>query len=327
MKLSYLVVSVASAAMLFSCAQIKRDPSGEDQSEVANRDAAANPKKEDFGLRVNLTTNIATFYERGRAVRRWKVASARRDGRSSTPEGHFRFHEMTVCVPWKSTRGAASTGPCSPRNPLGARALWFVNGEYGLHGVDAAHILSVTDATAESRRQSSGCVRNHPNDIKWLTNRVAALYGTSQGQLDLLERKGQFQSFKPIAEGLALEIGRWSHDDPVVSDATVSRENASMAESSCIEENANSMLTAADPLPVTDSNGEEIRKTKPYEIVCRTDVRQDGKVLLFFPVEPSGFGWVDQKILSNQCTRIEKWRSLFACWKAGQKGKCLPLCN
>jgi hypothetical protein len=189
-------------------------------STVTQKDPNANPLTEKFGVRVNLTTNMATFYEDGQPIRQWKVATARYDGKSITPPGKYRFHELTTCVRWTSTRNNSSAGPCAPDNPLGYRALWFFTSEYGMHGVDAAHLDSVTAQSAEGRRQSSGCIRNHPDDIAWMTDKVAHLYGTTPAQLAIdIAKKAREKSYKPIGRGLALEVGRWKTDPEVSKSA------------------------------------------------------------------------------------------------------------
>ena len=185
-------------------------------SKIAQRDASADPLSEKFGVRINLNTNMATFFESGKPIRQWKVATARNDGKSITPSGRFRFHELTTCARWVSTRSNIGAGPCAPDNPLGHRALWFLTNNYGLHGVDDSHIESVTAITADGRRQSSGCVRNHPEDIKWMTDKVAHLYGTTPAQLaaDVARRAGE-KFYRPVGLGLAIEVGRWLSDPSV----------------------------------------------------------------------------------------------------------------
>ena len=208
--------SVLIIGMSLASVQCKSLSQTEDSS-VKESDSSADPLKEPFGLRVNLTTNMATFFENGKAIKSWKVASARNDGKSATPTGKFRFHELTTCVSWKSTRNNAQTGPCSSDNPLGFRALWFNSSNYGLHGVDSSHISSVTASSADARRQSSGCMRNHPEDIKWLTDKVAGLYGTTPQELAKRVSAGRETSLAPVSQGLALEIGNWTHDVAVGS--------------------------------------------------------------------------------------------------------------
>lgn len=121
------------------------------------------------GVRVNVRSNYATYFENGQARAKWKVATARPG--KSTPRGIFSIHHKDVCPPW--SLNGSSAGPCAAGNPLGKKALWFNSGfSYGLHGVNAGAIWSVSDPNPRNRDQSSGCVRNHPENIEWLFEKV-----------------------------------------------------------------------------------------------------------------------------------------------------------
>lgn len=121
---------------------------------------------ESQAVRINARTNYITYYENGRPISKWKVATARPG--KATPKGLFRVHTKDVCPPWDNGEGLSAAG-CASNNPLGNKALWFHDGFwYGMHGVDQAHISSVTAADPRERDKSSGCVRNHPSNIEWL---------------------------------------------------------------------------------------------------------------------------------------------------------------
>lgn len=120
-------------------------------------------------VRVNVRTNYSTFYRMGRPVAKWKIASARPG--KETPTGIFAIHAKDVCPPW--TKNGVTIPGCAPDNPLGRKALWFHSSFiYGMHGVDAGNIGSVTASNPRDRDRSSGCVRNHPSNIEWLYQRV-----------------------------------------------------------------------------------------------------------------------------------------------------------
>jgi hypothetical protein len=206
--------------------------------------------KETYAVRVNIKTNMATFYENGKSIRTWKVATARNDGKSATPTGTFRFQELTVCQPWISTRNNAKAGPCESINPTGKFALWFSSREYGLHGVDSSHIDSVTGSTAESRRQSSGCVRNHPDNIEWLVKKVAPLYGTTPKELAGFKSRSAAKSYSPTNKGLALIIGRWD----------ASKDGASVTVAPAVP-------PSASPADTTPENGAGAPKEETEETV------------------------------------------------------------
>jgi hypothetical protein len=288
---------------------------------VKQRDESADPLHERFGVRINITTNMATFYENGKAIRQWKVATARDDGRSATPEGKFRFHEMTTCTSWTSTRNGASTGPCAGDNPLGYRGMWFHGSSYGLHGVDDAHISSVIGSDAESRRQSSGCVRNHPSDIKWLTDKAAELYGTTPAELAKNVSSGREKTFYPVSQGLALEVGRWPSDPAVDSSGDSGNEPI------CTAAKATGFIFSPTELDVVDGAGKKIGVSKPFELVCPTKVTKNDKTHVFFPNEPSGFGWVLTANLRQECKGNSQFASLSKCIEtAGNPMFCENLC-
>ena len=119
-------------------------------------------------IRVNARTNMATFYELGVPLSMWKIATGRPG--KGTPKGIFVIHQKETCPPWNNGRGK-SAGACAADNPLGRKALWFHQGRiYGLHGVNLAPdaLASVTNTNPRDRDASSGCVRNHPENIEWL---------------------------------------------------------------------------------------------------------------------------------------------------------------
>jgi lipoprotein-anchoring transpeptidase ErfK/SrfK len=121
-------------------------------------------------VRVNARTNMVTYFENGVPKSKWKVATARAG--KATPKGVFAIHQKEVCPPWNNGEGK-SAAACAANNPLGKKALWFHEARiFGLHGVDMAHVSSVTDSNPRNRDQSSGCVRNHPSNIEWLFERV-----------------------------------------------------------------------------------------------------------------------------------------------------------
>lgn len=138
-------------------------------------------------VRVNLETNFVTYYENGTPMAKWMVATARQG--KETPKGIFAIHWKDVCPSW-SLNGRSAAG-CAENNPLGKKALWFFEGGvYGLHGVDLANIKSVTSRNTQDRYRSSGCIRNHPENIDWL--------------------------FDKVSEGTPVVVGSWNTDPNVV---------------------------------------------------------------------------------------------------------------
>jgi hypothetical protein len=210
-----------------------------DGASIASRESEEPDEKllsEPMAIRVNIKTNMAVFYENGKPTRTWKVATARKDGQSNTPTGTFRVNELNVCPPWTSTRTAKFVDRCADDNPLGHFALWFDPPYYGLHGVDLVdpdHKKSVTASSAEERRQSSGCVRNHPNDIRWLAEKVAPLYGASKEEFQKIVADKRYVPFKPKDPngGVVVLIGNWA-SDPKVAGPSSDKKVASASPSS-----------------------------------------------------------------------------------------------
>lgn len=289
MRLPYSLVAPLLIPLSFGCVSrhLNEDSGDQVQERVSSGVDESLVKSEDHAVRVNLATNITTYYRKGVAKRSWKVASARNDGKSITPNGTFRFHELETCPPWVSTRNGGSASPCANDNPLGKTALWFLSAEYGLHGVDDAHIDSVTAATADERRQSSGCVRNHPEDIKWLAAQVAGAYGTTAAELDRLRANAQNKIFPAKGKGVVVVVGRF----PASVDGSTSG-------SACSAETAKGRILSSGAEIVTDATGKkEIGKTKPWEPVCPTGEKQSGRARLFFPLPPEGYGHVEERLV------------------------------
>lgn len=301
-------IAAILAALLSTSACVTRSHTSDADLEEADSSASLN---EEHALRVNLTTNMATYYKNGQPIRAWKVASARRDGRSATPTGKFRAHELTICAPWTSTRNNLSTGGCAENNPLGKRALWFNAGrQYGMHGVDSSHISSVTGSSAESRRQSSGCVRNHPDDIAWLTAQVAPLYGTTADQLANDVAAKRTRTYRPRSKGLPIIVGNFNTPDGPTNG------------SACTEENADAALASDDknsPVALYDEGGSEKAKVAAWSPTCTTGYISPNNVAkVFMPVEPEGFAFVPRATV-RKCN-VSKLRSCIS--GGGGRGPC-----
>jgi hypothetical protein len=112
---------------------------------------------------INKKYNKMIFYENGKKVKEFNVATGREP--SLTPEGTY-----TLTVKWKNPiyyRLHISGG--DPRNPLGDRWMGFnargTNGyTYGIHGTNVESSIGTY--------ASSGCIRMHKVDSRWLFDRV-----------------------------------------------------------------------------------------------------------------------------------------------------------
>ena len=118
---------------------------------------------------INLSDNILYYYEQGSLLRSWNVGSARAG--KSTPTGEFKIWNKDICPPYYGSKGDKNVPGCTAQNPFGPKALWFKGFMYGIHGTNETALLS-EKSTAESRRVSSGCVRNENSNINWLFNKV-----------------------------------------------------------------------------------------------------------------------------------------------------------
>jgi hypothetical protein len=149
---------------------VKERAPGTDSSSWQNDEEVQEFLNDKVSVRVNARTNYLTYYENGAPMAKWKVATARSG--KTTPRGMFLAHMKEKCPPWNNGAGK-SAAACAADNPLGEKAIWWHDARiYGLHGVNQANIDSVENDDARSRDQSSGCVRNHPNNIEWLYQRA-----------------------------------------------------------------------------------------------------------------------------------------------------------
>ena len=260
---------------------------GAESQEIVSSTPKESYLQEKHAVRVNLETNMATYYKYGAPIKSWKIASGKTDGKSDTPLGTFRFHELSVCQEWKGTRTAASYGACDPGNPTGSRGLWFKGTQYGLHGIgnskDAHESVTIDDVN--KRRASLGCVRNHPDDIKWLTEQVAEEYGTTPDELNRIERSKTQDLIPAAGKGVAVIIGRW--------DASADAGSTSGGDPKCTKENANARVASDKVIEVSNEAG-TVFDGQPWEEVCTTDKTKNGKVQLFFPNPPAGYAYADK---------------------------------
>ncbi|GHH98040.1 L,D-transpeptidase family protein [Neobacillus kokaensis] len=112
---------------------------------------------------INKQTNILAFYQDGKLVRTFKVATGRT--RSLTPEGKFRIVNKIVNRPYYKHNIPGG----DPRNPLGNRwmgleARGTYGTTYGIHGNN--------NESSIGKYVSSGCVRMHNGEVRWLFSRV-----------------------------------------------------------------------------------------------------------------------------------------------------------
>jgi len=112
---------------------------------------------------INKEINRLAFYEDGKLVQTFKVATGRE--RSLTPEGKFQIVTKIVNRPYYKEHIPGG----DPRNPLGDRwmglnALGTYGTTYGIHGNNRPSSIG--------KYASSGCVRMYDNEVRSLYSKV-----------------------------------------------------------------------------------------------------------------------------------------------------------
>ncbi len=112
---------------------------------------------------INKKTNTLAFYEGGALVKTFKVATGRSN--DYTPEGTFNIVNKIKNRPYytKNIPGG------DPRNPLGDR--WMGLDARGTYGTTYA-IHGNANENSIGKYASSGCVRMHNQEVRWLFDRV-----------------------------------------------------------------------------------------------------------------------------------------------------------
>ena len=112
---------------------------------------------------VNKSVNKTYFYENGKKVKEFSVATGK--SKNLTPEGTFKVIVKWECPVYYKTNKKG----CTSDNPLGVRWIGLnvpkTSGyTYGLHGTNQPNSIG-TNA-------SSGCIRMLKDDVVWLFNKV-----------------------------------------------------------------------------------------------------------------------------------------------------------
>ncbi|WP_286138488.1 L,D-transpeptidase family protein [Bacillus sp. AFS055030] len=124
---------------------------------------AADAKPVSQFIIINKTINRLAFYENGKLVREFKVATGRSE--DLTPEGKFKIVNKIVNRPYYKDHIPGG----DPKNPLGnrwlglnARGTWGTT--YAIHGNN--------NPSSIGTYASSGCVRMYDEEVEWLFDRV-----------------------------------------------------------------------------------------------------------------------------------------------------------
>ncbi|MED3814953.1 L,D-transpeptidase [Priestia megaterium] len=148
---------------------------------------------------INKSTNTLAFYDRGKLVRTFKVATGRQ--MSYTPEGTFSIVNKIKNRPYykDNIRGG------DPRNPLGDR--WLGLNARGTYGTTYA-IHGNNNPISIGTYASSGCIRMYDEEVRWLFDRVQTGTKVVIGQFhsqsfDSIAVKNKYKvSSAPVAQNL-----------------------------------------------------------------------------------------------------------------------------
>ena len=158
-------------------------------------------------LIINKKTNTLAFYDGGKLVRTFSVATGR--SRDLTPEGKFRIVTKIVNRPYY--KGHIPGG--DPRNPLGNR--WMGLEARGTYGTTYA-IHGNNNESSIGKYVSSGCVRMHNEEVRWLYSQVQlytpVIITYSSSSFDTIAKANGFNvggSVKVVKNGWVQSNGHW----------------------------------------------------------------------------------------------------------------------
>jgi glucan-binding YG repeat protein len=112
---------------------------------------------------INKKTNTLAFYDGGALVKTFKVATGRNS--TYTPEGTFKIVNKIKNRPYYTNNIPGG----DPRNPLGDR--WMGLDARGTYGTTYA-IHGNSNENSIGKYASSGCVRMHNQEVRWLFDQV-----------------------------------------------------------------------------------------------------------------------------------------------------------
>jgi hypothetical protein len=125
----------------------------------AETETEANPQL----IIINKSINKLAFYEDGKLMKTFPVGTGRKD--SYTPEGTFKIVNKIKNRPYFTGKIAGG----DPQNPLGdrwlginARGTWGTT--YAIHGNNNANTIG--------KYVSSGCIRMHNKEVRWLYDQI-----------------------------------------------------------------------------------------------------------------------------------------------------------
>lgn len=179
------------------------------------------------GIVVNLPELRLYYYPAKGAPRSFPIGIGG-EGKE-TPVGHTRIAAKRIHPAWVPTKSEheedpdlPASIPPGPDNPMGDYALYLGWKGYAVHGTNRPYSIG--------RRDSHGCIRLYPDDIKWLYGEVAggttvavvnqpAKAGWSDGELYLEVHPTQEDADALEAEGAPRSTAAIEADDLVIKAA------------------------------------------------------------------------------------------------------------
>ncbi|WP_223820853.1 L,D-transpeptidase family protein [Bacillus sp. S3] len=152
-------------------------------------------------LVINKKINTLAYYDGGKLIKTFKVATGR--SRDLTPEGTFRIVNKIVNRPYYT--GKIPGG--DPRNPLGDRwmgleARGTYGTTYGIHGN--------ANESSIGKYISSGCVRMHNEEVRWLYSQIQVytpvIITWSDSSFDAIAKAN---GYSVSTNGWVLADGKW----------------------------------------------------------------------------------------------------------------------
>lgn len=150
---------------------------------------------------INKSTNQLAFYDQGKLVKEFSVATGRKP--SYTPEGSFMLVNKIKNRPYYKEKIPGG----DPKNPLGdrwlglnARETWGTT--YAIHGNSNAKSIGTY--------ASAGCIRMHNDDVRWLFEQVRVstpvIITSSELTFDQLAEANQYPLFSRVTKDVTLNL-------------------------------------------------------------------------------------------------------------------------
>ena len=179
-----------------------------------NASEAANNKSSDDVLIINKATHKLAFYQDGKKIGTYSVATGKDNKSNKTPEGKFPIVNKVKNRPYyaKNIPGG------DPKNPLGPRWMGFaVKGSWGSESGNVFGIHGNNNPKSIGTNASGGCVRMDNEVIKALYDKVlngtmVKIYNRSSTTLDKVALDMGYIKAKDAEIMTKAKIVKWKGD-------------------------------------------------------------------------------------------------------------------